>query len=220
MKSFDENWEKIHATREWGQYPAEHVIRFVARNFYDKDRKKVKILDFGCGGGAHTWFLAREGFDTYAFDGSASAIKRVEEKMRKEGLAADLRVLDGTEIDYPDDFFDGIIDNIAICANRYEAIQWMYKNCYRILKSGGKIFTSCITPKTDGCGTGEKIDDNTFRSELAGVAKGQGVMHYFTEKELKNCLETIGFINIGIDELFYTDNGIKVDMLIAKAEKR
>lgn len=51
MKSFDNVWEEIHSTTEWGQYPSEHVIRFVARNYYKKDRANTKILDFGCGGG-------------------------------------------------------------------------------------------------------------------------------------------------------------------------
>ncbi len=55
MKSFSEEWEKIHSTRGWGGYPSEHVIRFVARNFYNKDRKNIKILHFGCGGGSHAW---------------------------------------------------------------------------------------------------------------------------------------------------------------------
>ena len=52
MKSFDNEWEKIHSTQEWGQYPSESVIRFVARNYYRvPDRKQLKFLDFGCGGG-------------------------------------------------------------------------------------------------------------------------------------------------------------------------
>lgn len=51
MKSFDEIWENIHATQEWGKYPSEPVIRFVARNYYDKDRQSTKVLDFGVGGG-------------------------------------------------------------------------------------------------------------------------------------------------------------------------
>ena len=75
-KTFDEIWEDIHKNKEWGRYPSEEVIRFVARNYYNQDRDKVKILDFGCGAGANTWFLAREGFDTYAFDGSKTAVKR------------------------------------------------------------------------------------------------------------------------------------------------
>lgn len=62
-KSFDQSWEEIHAKRIWGGYPSEHVIRFVARNFYGvQNRDCVRILDFGCGAGAHTWYLVREGF--------------------------------------------------------------------------------------------------------------------------------------------------------------
>ena len=99
MKSFDETWEEIHASQEWGKYPSEPVIRFVARNFYNKDRKSVKILDFGCGGGSHTWYLAKEKFDTYAFDGSKSAVKKVKNRLDQENLHADLRVSDALELD-------------------------------------------------------------------------------------------------------------------------
>lgn len=45
MKSFDNEWEKIHASQEWGKYPSENVIRFIARNYYSKDRLKTRILD-------------------------------------------------------------------------------------------------------------------------------------------------------------------------------
>lgn len=75
-KSIDPIWEKIHSSQKWGMYPPEHIIRFIARNYYSKDRSQTKILDFGCGQGANTWYLAREGFDVYAFDGSESACKK------------------------------------------------------------------------------------------------------------------------------------------------
>lgn len=219
MNFFDQIWEQIHASRGWGQYPSEHVIRFVARNFYNQDRKQIRILDFGCGGGAHTWYLAREGFDVYGFDGSPSAVKATEKKLENDGLKADLRVLDGVKMNYENDFFDAIIDNVTIYANRYEAIEMMYKGCYEILRSGGKLFTSCITPHTDGYGTGEKIDEYTFRNATKGCVQGQGIIHYMTEDRLKSCLAKIGFQDIEIDHLFYTDHGIKIDMLIGKAEK-
>ncbi len=46
-KSMSDEWEKVHHDREWGKYPSEPVIRFVARNYYKLDRNHVKILDFG-----------------------------------------------------------------------------------------------------------------------------------------------------------------------------
>lgn len=34
-KSFNQEWETVHSTQEWGMYPTEHVIRFIARNYYN-----------------------------------------------------------------------------------------------------------------------------------------------------------------------------------------
>ena len=127
MKSFDQTWEDIHASQEWGKYPSEPVIRFVARNYYISERKNVKILDFGCGGGNHTWYLAREGFDTYAFDGSPSAIKRVKTRLEKEGLTANLKVCDALELDYETGMFDCVVDSAAIYANTYENIAHFFE---------------------------------------------------------------------------------------------
>ena len=219
MKSISPQWEKIHSTRGWGQYPSEPVIRFVARNFYSKERDRIKILDFGCGGGSHTWYLAREGFDVYAFDGAASAVKNTREKLEREKLSANVRVMDAMEIDYPDNFFDAVIDNFVIYLNKQDLIKQIYHQIYKILKPGGKIFTSCITPETDGYGTGEAIEERTFYNTTEGCSKGEGIIHFTTADELRDCLEGSGFTGIVIDRLFYTDNGIKVDTLIAHAEK-
>ena len=62
------------------------------------------MLDFGCGAGANTWFLAREGFDTYAFDGSEFAIRNAKNKLEKEGVHANFSVHDISEQYYQNDF--------------------------------------------------------------------------------------------------------------------
>lgn len=36
-------WEKIHSSRDWGAYPTEYVIRFVARNYYQTEREKLEF---------------------------------------------------------------------------------------------------------------------------------------------------------------------------------
>ena len=41
-KSFDEYWEEVHSKTEWGQYPTEHVIRFIARNYYNTERMNTR----------------------------------------------------------------------------------------------------------------------------------------------------------------------------------
>jgi hypothetical protein len=44
--TWDPVWERIFQSKEWGKYPPEHVIRFVARNFYlARDRNKIRLLE-------------------------------------------------------------------------------------------------------------------------------------------------------------------------------
>lgn len=62
-------WDMVFSNQEWGKYPSEDLIRFIARNFYKvENRKNVKILELGCGPGANIWYLAREGFSFCGVD--------------------------------------------------------------------------------------------------------------------------------------------------------
>ncbi len=218
-KSFNQDWEYIHSNQEWGIYPAEQVIRFIARNYYKLDRDKIKILDFGCGAGAHTWYLAREGFDVYAFDGSESAVKRAESRLKLEHLSAHFSVSDALDINYPENFFDAVVDSVCIYSNLLEHIQMMYKNVYHILKPGGKLFTSCFGKKTDGFGLGEALEKDTYVRITEGALKGRGTTHFFDQGELDKTLHECGFRNIQVDSNCYTDCGTRVELFTAIAVK-
>lgn len=220
MKTFSEEWEKIHSTEEWGRYPSEPVIRFVARNYYKTDRKQVKMLDFGCGAGANTWYLAREGFDVYAFDGSESAVRKAKEYLQKDGFSnVHFSVMDAGNLDYENDFFDCIIDNVCVYANLSDGIKKMYADIYSMLKCKGKLFTSVFGMNTDSCGTGVCIEENTYKDMETGALQGRAIAHFFTKEELRNTLEEAGFKNIMIDEMTYTDKGSVIELFFAIAEK-
>lgn len=202
-----------------GQYPAEHVIRFIARNFYNTKRDEIRILDFGCGGGAHTWYLAREGFDTYAFDGSNSAVEKLKTRLKKEGLNANVQVCDAAQLKYEYNFFDAIIDNFCSFNNTIDLVEYMYDEMYHILKPGGKILTAVFGKKTLGYGTGKEIEKDTFSNLEEGTLKGRTKIHFFDKQGLVEVLSKNKFVNIKVDSIFYTDNGNDIELLIAKAEK-
>src|ERR1022692_4131077 len=112
----DEVWEQLFSSQEWGKYPPEHVIRFIARNFYrSANRKAVKILEVGCGPGANLWFMAKEGFDVYGIDGSTSAIRYAGERLCREGLSVNLMVGDFcARLPWPESLFDGVLENVSL----------------------------------------------------------------------------------------------------------
>lgn len=217
--SMDPIWESIHSTKVWGQYPTEHVIRFVARNFYSQNRKKIKILDYCSGAGARTWFLAKEGFDTYAFDGSESAIKHTREKLDQDNLSANIKICDALNVDYPNDFFDAIIDNVSIDANRFENIKRMYGKIYDMLKINGKLLTVCFDKRTSGYGTGDEIEPDTFVNIKKGPLSTSGCHHFFDTESINSLLKGIGFVNIRNEQLYYTDSGNVISEIVTICEK-
>jgi len=120
--TWDSVWEEIHKSREWGKYPSEPLVRFVASNFLKMQTgKTLRMLEIGCGTGANLWFLAREGIETFGIEGSAFAVKKARERLDRE--APDWRgcITEGDIIDLPFDaeFFDAVIDVEAVTHNEF-----------------------------------------------------------------------------------------------------
>ncbi len=222
MGSFDNVWEQIHQEQEWGKYPGEEAIRFIARNFYKKNRGKIKLLDIGCGAGAMTWFMAREGFAVYAFDGSATAVYKATRRIRDEGLHANISIGDAASMNYPDEFFDGVVDSAMLCANTVDNIRIILTECYRALKKGGRFFsTGLFKIGMTGYGTGEKLEENTYREITVGSLAHRGTVHFFTEQEIMQLWSSAGFKNLIIDSLERTDRGEtdRISYFMVEAEK-
>ena len=110
---WDKVWEEVFKRQRWSRYPNEELIRFIAKNFYKvEDRKLIKILEVGCGPGANLWYLAREAFCVYGIDGSITAIAKAKNRLDKEvkGWCGHLMIEDITVIPFDGQFFDAVVD--------------------------------------------------------------------------------------------------------------
>src|SRR3954463_8412415 len=95
--AFDLEWNRVFESHAWGKYPSEDLVRFMMRKFggiSKSERQAIRVLDLGCGGGANSWFLAREGFQLVAVDGSAKAVERTRRFLETEGLKAEYQTGD------------------------------------------------------------------------------------------------------------------------------
>jgi SAM-dependent methyltransferase len=147
--SFSKVWEEIHSKRIWGRYPKEDVVRWVARNYYSHpERWRVNFLDLGCGSGATSWYLKREGFSCVGIDGSPSAVAH---------LGSDGVVGDVVNLPFDDNSFDCVIDVACICHNEICDAKDIVNEAHRVLKPKGRIFSvmptdSCARQPYDGKG--------------------------------------------------------------------
>lgn len=188
--SWDPVWEEVFQQSEWGKYPSEDLIRFIARNFYNAaDRKEIKILEVGCGPGANLWYLIREGFTVYGIDGSRTAIARAQARLDKEfpGWNGQLVVGDIMKLPFDSGFFDAVIDNAAICCNSYTNSQIIYNELARVAKNGGKLYSRTLAQGCWGDETGQKVGHNAWLV-AEGPLLNKGYSRFTDDKEISQLI--------------------------------
>jgi SAM-dependent methyltransferase len=204
--TWDPVWEKIFQERDWGKYPPEHVIRFVARNFSGTvARSEVRLLEIGCGPGANLWFMAREGFSVSGIDGSSTAIQRCRERLAAEGLSADLQVGDFARLPWPDHSFDAVVENVSLGANPWTAIQRALQEVLRVLKPGAPFLSSFFTERTWGYGQGNMIESDGFVNLSEGPLAGKGFCLFLTRAKVPALFND--FSGTNVERISYTLDG-------------
>ena len=191
----------------------EDLIRFIAKNFYSaKERKKIKILDIGCGTGSNLWYLAREGFQIYGIDGSKNAIKIAKTRLNNEIPHWDGEIIVGdiVKLPYVDKFFNAVIDNEAVTHNSFIDSIKIYNEVSRVLKPGGKLFSRTFATGSWGENTGKKINRNEWLPADGPMSLGEFI-RFTPFEDIKKLFG--GFKNFEIEKLSRTANGMKKEII-------
>lgn len=184
--TWDPVWEEVFRSREWGRYPQEEVVRFVARAFYRApDRSRVRILELGCGpGSGASWFVASEGFRLAGIDGSATAIEKARRRFESEGLAGEFVQGDIAALPWPEATFDAVLDVVCLACNEESDTRAILREVRRVLVPEGLHFS--ITPRA-GCwgdGSGPRVDATTLAEVREGPFAGLGRTRFATAQSL------------------------------------
>ncbi len=203
-------WEKIYASRAWGQYPPEELVRFIARNFKDTTNKsEVRVLEIGCGPGPNIWYLVREGYSVSGIDGSPAAIQQAEERLIADELPhikpeVELKVGDFSSLPWVDESFDVVIDIEALYANLMSDIKSTVTEIHRTLKPNGLFFGKMFGIETMGSNSGKMLEIGTMQCPEIGPCTGNESAHFFTRDEINDLFS--GFSDISIDQVNRTDH--------------
>jgi SAM-dependent methyltransferase len=189
--TWDPVWEQVFSSRDWGRYPGEDLIRFVARNFFaTADRGATRILEVGSGPGANLWFVAREGFAVYGMEGSATAAAISRRRLDSEcpgwsGRSGGGEVVTGDimQLPWPEAHFHAAIDAEAVYCNDFEDSRRIYEEMHRVTRPGGKLFVRTFACGTWGEGTGRQLGPRRFIVD-AGPLAGKGPSRFTSPDEI------------------------------------
>lgn len=187
-------WEEIFANKEWGKYPSEPLIRFIAKHFYQvPNRKAVEILELGIGGGANMWYMAKEGFSVSGIEWAQNGINQCTKRFATEGLTPFLRDMKcGDYLYVLDNFenkrFDAWIDSASLCCNDMDKTKAIIEKAVQKLKIGGLFFS--LTPAEGTFGLSE---DKSLGYHLSKPTQGSyantGLVRFCSEKDIKKLYE-------------------------------
>ena len=216
---------KDHGADSQRKYPNEHLIAFIARNFYKApDRKEVKILELGCGSGAQLWYIAREGFDVYGTDYSPTGLAICKETLTKWGTSATLAESDMTKIPFGIEF-DAIVDVVSMQHLDITDHEKSYKAAFDALKPGGMFFSyhlgdnSIIFRHGGGKRIGLHTIDNV--NDVSKPLSQNGLMTFLSPIDAEKMLQHVGFEHIFIEKnsRTYNNQEYAVEYLIIHAQK-
>jgi ubiquinone/menaquinone biosynthesis C-methylase UbiE len=184
-------------------------------------KKPLAIYDIGGGYGEYSWWLASLGHDVYLYDISEKNIEMAKEMTNEYSgyMLKAMKVADARKIDRPDCSADMILlFGPLYHVVEYEERQMVLKECYRLLKSGGLLFTTAITKyattlwaittygtKNNFLGEPEFIEmiqrelkDGQHIKNPNSKYKGMGRSFFHLPEELKEEQLKAGFKNIDV----------------------
>ena len=196
-----EFWDKeiINANLIW---PNEHIIRFVKRNFHDRNSV---ILDFGCGAGRNAIALAMEGYNIIAMDHSEEAVELAREKSLERLLDIEFLVNKNTDIPLKTASVNAIVANGSLFYNDWNTTIKLLSNLHDVLSENGLMWADWRTKEDSLYAMGEETEKDFFKMNEESGRKGC-YYQFFDEQQLRELYTKAGFQNVSIDRYMYTEN--------------
>jgi len=135
-------------------------------------------------------YLAKNGFDVVGVDVSESALKMAIAWIRKERLT-NVAFTAGTMTNTPfsNSYFDAVISVSVIHHAIKKDIVKTIDEVYRILKKNGMLFANLASLEDPRYGSGQRVENGTFRIlEAFEEKRFEELHHFFTKREASRLL--------------------------------
>jgi 2-polyprenyl-3-methyl-5-hydroxy-6-metoxy-1,4-benzoquinol methylase len=215
--NWNEQWEK-EAKGDYWKVPDRDVVDFFQKIPVSR---YPDVLDYGCGIGRHSIYLAKKGFTVTAIDLSENAIAYLDNWCKAENCKIEKAVTDIYDNVFNDKSYSVILSNNVIYHCRRNELSRRLERIRNILNPDGFFYFTIPTREDGKYGFGEKVEAHTF---LCEKSVHPGDIHYFAdEKDLADLLNGFTIHDLKRDEHCWNNNGTEQFSsywkIICKAEK-
>jgi 2-polyprenyl-3-methyl-5-hydroxy-6-metoxy-1,4-benzoquinol methylase len=163
--------------------------------------KGKRVLEIGCGLGAHAQLLSQAGCNLTCIDLTEKGVMSTRQRLELNGLHADIRQMDAERMDFPDNEFDfvwswGVIHHSA-------DTERIVRNVFRVLKPGGEFRLMVYHRRSlsglycigRGLIAGKFFKGMSVQEVLSFYTDGY-LARFYTRKELRELLKRGGFSSV------------------------
>lgn len=209
------------------RYPNEALIQFLARHYFvfsRTKRRRIKILELGCGSGANLWMIAREGFNTYGTDDAPTALKLCRKMLKSWKVSANLFLADMREQVFPDATFDVVLDVISIQHLNLKDHVRAYSSAYAALKPSGRFFSYHLGSASSSFREAHSRRIDRYTVERVNNPRvplsGNGPICFISAKLMRSMITKAGFTDVAIERVRRTYvTGKVIEYLVLEARK-
>lgn len=141
---FDSQYESV-GLKAQRLYPNESLVQFLGANYFHltmEERRKIRMLEIGCGSGANLWMMAKEGFQVFGMDSSERALDLARLHLQEKwGVSASLKTGSFLDLPYDTGSFDALVDVVSLQHIGLEDSRLALSEVARVLRPGGRFFS-------------------------------------------------------------------------------
>ena len=168
------------------------------KNFLKNKCENKKILDYGCGNGIHSVWLAKNGASVVGIDLSENSIQIAKEEAEKKGIgnSVNFLLMDCENLEFSDNSFDIIFDGGTFSSLD---LNKSFPELARVLSPDGFLI---------GIETLGHNPFTNFKRRINGITGKRtkwAISHIFTMEDLKNAKKYFGKTEIYFFSSYFVD---------------
>ncbi len=184
----EEVWDRLFRERAWGRWPAEEVVRTVART----GRSGLRVLEVGCGAGAQLWYLAHDGHHPVGLDFAPAALAQAGVRLTEESMSVPLVRADVLRLPVAPAAFDLVVDVECFAHLDGEGAGAAWQDAARVLAPEGLLLSIGFTAATTGAESGVRRGPHTMHDLTEGPLAGLGTVTFLDEPRTESLAAGVG----------------------------